>query len=159
MKELRTNYVKVSLTDREMELLQQLSDSINKPVSSTIRELISYGALVGYLQEAIEWAEKTAPSGMKLLEQALEGGNRATYIENRKKILDFKKEMLSLYSFNSQWMDYGNENGFLPIIELFKKLDWNDPYIVGLMKSHEEELKAIQDAIMKPKGKKVTIST
>jgi hypothetical protein len=145
MKELRTNYVKLSLTDSESEILQKLSDSIGKPVSSTIRELISYGALVGYLQQVIEKAEKEAPQLVKLVEQALEGGNRATFIQNRKKILDFKREMLSLYMFNTEWRALGNETGFHPIVELAKKFDLNDPYIVGLLKNHEEELKAYME--------------
>jgi hypothetical protein len=62
MEAKRTNYIKISLTDEEFDSLQRYSENINKPLSSSIRNIIDtmvdvsnvYAEIVKYYKQGIK---------------------------------------------------------------------------------------------------------
>lgn len=128
MKELRTNYVKLSLTNKEFEILQDLSENLDLSISGTIRKLINYATVVGLLGEAYMEARKKYPNDVKLIENTITDSNSIEdYAEKTEVLTNFIKDISSLAVFNIQWKQIGNQNSFSPILDLMKEANWNNP--------------------------------
>jgi hypothetical protein len=139
MKELRTNYVKLSLTNKEFEVLQELSENLDISISGTIRKLVNYATLVGLLGELYSQARKKYPSDVKLIEHVLTNSNKIEdYAEKQQTLLNFINEISSLAIFNLQWQKIGNQNSFVPILDLIKEANWDNPEFVEWAKKISE---------------------
>jgi hypothetical protein len=139
MKELRTNYVKLSLTNKEFEVLQELSENLDTSISGTIRKLVNYATLVGLLGELYSQAREKHPSDVKLIEHVLTNSNKIEdYAEKQQTLLNFINEISSLAIFNLQWQKIGNQNSFEPILDLIKHGKWDDPDFIELVKKYQE---------------------
>lgn len=128
-KYLRTNYIKVSLTEKEFEAIHNLSEGLDQTISGTIRELVCYGSMVGYLGFIMKELTIKYPKETEAIESILEGNKEDlnSVLDNKLTILNFKKDLMAFSSFYYEWEKTGNENGFEPITKLIEKANWNDP--------------------------------
>jgi hypothetical protein len=139
MKELRTNYIKLSLTDKEFEVLQDLSENLDIPISATIRKLINYATVVGLLGEVYIESRKKYPNEIKLIEHVLTNSDKIEeYAEKQQILINFINDISSLAVFNLKWNLIGNENSFVPILDLIKHGKWDDPDFIEWVKKYQE---------------------
>lgn len=96
----RTNYIKLSLTDKEFHALEKLSQGLDNTMSGTVREIITIATQTSiWVGEFVENVKTNPPeirSAMHLIEQEL--------TEDQKKVMHkIMHYVLEMKQFSKEW--------------------------------------------------------
>jgi hypothetical protein len=106
---IRTNYIKLSLTDKEYDDLVNYSESINKTISGSVRDLLDFASDIGFMYGSLQEAY------MKLKNE-----NDPNHAEFEKQMLTFLKDL----PFQNQMDIYSYFNKLNTLVPFSK--DWKN---------------------------------
>jgi len=104
---IRTNYIKLSLTDKEYDDLVNYSESINKTISGSVRDLLDFASDVGYLYGALNEAyfklKKENSPNLAETEQQLLTLLKSLPFKEQMDVYAYLNKLNTLVPFSKDW--------------------------------------------------------